>query len=88
MKSLVGCKVYSLVEIDRDFDQGEDITTVESFTTLDKASSALKSGYAEVKRGLAEDEKDVEYDYEDGITADIESDGNSWHWEIQEQIIK
>ena len=90
MKDLVGCKVYSLVEVDRDFDQGEDITTVESYSTMAKAKSALKAEYDDVKDGLREDEKEITYaDFDPDGTADLViADGNSYRWAICEQIIK
>ena len=89
MKNLVGCKVYSLVEVDRDFDQGEDITTLESFSTMAKVKSALKSNYNDVKNGLIEDGKEITYDdFDPDGTADLTTDSNSYSWVICEQVIK
>lgn len=89
MKDLVGCKVYSLVEVDRDFDQGEDITTVESYSTMAKVKSALKFNYNDVKSGLIEDGKEITYDdFDPDGTADLTTDDSTYSWAICEQIIK
>ena len=88
METLQGKKIYSLVETDYDFGSNEELITVESYASLEDAKSELTTNFNQVLSALEDEKKEVNLaDNQKGF-ADIETDGNRWHWEIQSQIFQ
>lgn len=88
MNDLTGKKVYIIVEIDKELDQGEDLLTVEAFTSLEEAKRSLNSNFEEVLTALKQEEKTINFEDKQVGFADVETDDNRWHWEIQSSTIQ
>lgn len=89
MNDLQGKKFYILFEIDKDLDQYDDVISVTSYDTLESARRELSLRYNQVISALKDKGKSVNFfDFQEGFAADVETDDNRWHWEIQTQVIQ
>lgn len=61
MNDLTGKKVYITIENDKELDQGEDLITVEAFSSMIKAKEALNSNFNEVITALNEKGKTINF---------------------------
>lgn len=77
MNDLTGKKVYIIIENDKELDQGEDLITVEAFSSMIKA-----------KETLNEEGKTINFIQNEDYFADVNTDDNRWHWEIQSPTIQ
>lgn len=88
MEILTGKNIYSLIEIDANFGSNEELITVESYASLEDAKSELTTNFNQVLSALENEEKEVNLINNQKDFADIETDDNRFHWEIQSQIIQ
>lgn len=61
MNDLTGKKVHIFIENDKELDQGEDLITVEAFSSMIKAKEALNSNFSEVITALNEKGKTINF---------------------------
>lgn len=76
MNDLTGKKVYIIIENDKELDQGEDLITVEAFSSMIKAKEALNSNFNEVITALNEKGKTINFIQNEDYFADVETDDN------------
>lgn len=88
MRDTTGMKVYTLIEIDEELDQGEKLITLTSFATLERAERELQDNYNDIVEALHDEEKTINVSEAESDLADIKTDDNSWHFEIQQQVVQ
>lgn len=88
MRDTTGMKFYTLIEIDEELDQGEKLITLTSFATLERAERELQDNYNDIVEALHDEEKTINVAEAESDLADIKTDDNSWHFEIQQQVVQ
>ena len=88
MQDTTGMKFYTGIEIDEELDQGEKLITLTSFATLERAERELQDNYNDIVETLRNEEKTINVAEEESDLADIKTDDNSWHLEIQQQVVQ
>lgn len=81
-------KFYTVIEVNKDLNTNEDCIDTESFKTRAEAEQVVEDSYNEVVSALNEEYREINLQSnQDNEIADIETDTERWHWEIQTQTI-